>query len=103
MLVNTVVALPYDPIEKEDDIIAVMDNGRSRMSYPPLHRYGCQMAIASFLDRMCLALRASGLWLRYATLQNLIPSFPNFAIWQHLTGPPSNPESNPSSKTPKPP
>ena len=34
------------------------------------------MAIAGFLDRMCLALRASGLWLRYATLQNLIPSFP---------------------------
>ena len=25
---------------------------------------------------MCLALRASGLWLRYARLQNLIPSFP---------------------------
>ena len=25
---------------------------------------------------MCLALWASGLWLRYATLQNLIPSFP---------------------------
>ena len=25
---------------------------------------------------MCLALRASGLWLRYAVLQNLIPSFP---------------------------
>ncbi len=25
---------------------------------------------------MCLALRATGLWLRYATLQNLIPSFP---------------------------
>ena len=37
---------------------------------------GCQMAIARFLDRMCMALRASGLWLRYATLQNLIPSFP---------------------------
>ena len=37
---------------------------------------GCQMAIARFLDRMCLALRASGLWLRYATPQNLIPSFP---------------------------
>ena len=34
------------------------------------------MAIARFLDRMCLALRACGLWLRYATLQNLIPSFP---------------------------
>ena len=57
------------------------------------------MAIARFLDGMFLALRASGLWLRYATLQNLIPSFPwiapgwrawgrkgsegsNFAIWQ---------------------
>ena len=60
--------------------------------------HGCQMAIAKILDRMCLALRASGLWLRYAMLQNLIPSFPwiapgwrasgrnerkgsNFAIW----------------------
>ena len=41
---------------------------------------------------MCLTLSASGLWVRYATLQNLIPSFPciapgwrkgsNFAIWQ---------------------
>ena len=39
-------------------------------------RHGCQMAIARFLDRMCLALRASGRWLRYAALQNLIPSFP---------------------------
>ena len=39
-------------------------------------RHRCQMAIARFLDRMCLALRASRLWLRYATLQNLIPSFP---------------------------
>ena len=39
-------------------------------------RHGCQMAIARFLDSMCLALRACGLWLRYATLQNLIPSFP---------------------------
>ena len=38
--------------------------------------HGCQMAIAGFLDRMCLALQASGPWLRYATLQNLIPSFP---------------------------
>ena len=27
---------------------------------------GCQMAIARFLDCMCLAVRASGLWLRYA-------------------------------------
>ena len=39
-------------------------------------RQGCQMAIARFLDPMCLALRASALWLRYATLQNLFPSFP---------------------------
>ena len=38
--------------------------------------HGCQMAIAGFIHCMCLALRASGLWLRYATLQNLIPSFP---------------------------
>ena len=64
-------------------------------------RHGCQMATARFLYHMCLALGASGLWLRYATLQNLIPSFPwiappmpstlaqskerkgsNFAIWQ---------------------
>ena len=39
-------------------------------------KHGCQMAIARFLDRLCLALRASGLRLRYAALQNLIPSFP---------------------------
>ena len=31
---------------------------------------------SQILNPMCLALRASGLWLRYATLQNLIPSFP---------------------------
>ena len=34
------------------------------------------MAIARFLDCMGLALRASGLWLCYANLQSLIPSFP---------------------------
>ena len=39
-------------------------------------RHGCQISIAAFLNTMCLALRASGLWLRYAVLQNLIPSFP---------------------------
>ena len=40
-------------------------------------RHGCQMAIARFLDHTYVfALRASGLWLRYATLQNLISSFP---------------------------
>ena len=33
---------------------------------------------------MCLAFRASGLWLCYATLQNLIPSFP----WIGLPHPP---------------
>ena len=37
------------------------------------------MVIARLLDCMCLALRASGLWHRYATLQNLIPSFPCIA------------------------
>ena len=45
------------------------------------------MAIARFLDRMCLALQASELWLRYATLQNLIPSFswivPGWRAWGH--------------------
>ena len=50
---------------------------------------GCQMAIARFLDHMCLALRASGLWLRYATLQNLIPSFPWIAPGWRASG---NPE-----------
>ena len=52
---------------------------RNQLNLLPLSAYwghGCQMAKAIFLDRMCLALRASGLWLRYATLQNLIPSFP---------------------------
>ena len=39
-------------------------------------KHGCQMAVARFLECMCLALRASGVWLRYAALQNLIPSFP---------------------------
>ena len=36
---------------------------------------------------MCLALRATGLWLRYATLKNLIPSFswiaPGWRGWGH--------------------
>ena len=61
------------------------------------------MAIDRFLDRMCLALWDSGLWLRYATLQNLIPfslwaptpfhpgtiqgrKGSNFAIWQPCDG-----------------
>ena len=34
------------------------------------------MAIARFLNRKCLPLQASRLWLRYAALQNLIPSLP---------------------------
>ena len=47
--------------------------------------------VARFLDCTCLALWASGLWLHYAMLQNLIPSFfwtepgwrvgSNYAIW----------------------
>ena len=37
----------------------------------PDREHGCQMALAGFLDRVCLALWASGLWLRYAALQNL--------------------------------
>ena len=41
-----------------------------------IHMHGYQMAIARFLDSMCLALWASRLWLRYAMLRNLIPSFP---------------------------
>ena len=53
---------------------------RAHLSYHLYHpvyaNHDCQMAIASFLDRMCLVLRASGLWLRYAALQDLIPSFP---------------------------
>ena len=62
--------------------------------------HGCQMAVARFLDHMCLALGVSGPWIRYATLLNLIPSFPwiapkpsilaqskerkgsNFSMWQ---------------------
>ena len=65
--------------------------GQHRLRQRTLRR--CQIAMARFLDRICLAPWASGLWLRYATLQNLIPSFPwiapgwrargaNFAIWQ---------------------
>ena len=46
------------------------------MSADASSKHGCQMAIAGFLDRMCLTLLASGLWLRYAALQNLNPSFP---------------------------
>ena len=60
----------------------------SRRARPHLH-HGCQMAIAGFLGRMCLSLRASGLGLRYATLQNLIPSFPWIApgwrVWERNT------------------
>ena len=52
-------------------------------------RHGCQMAIVRFLDCLCMALRASGLWLRYAALLNLIPSFP----W--IAPPPPPPWRNP--------
>ena len=46
-----------------------------RIPMPP-RSHGCQMAIARFFGRRYLALGLEGLWLRYATLQNLIPSFP---------------------------
>ena len=49
-------------------------------------RHGCQMAIARFLDRICFALRASGLWLRYAALQYMFPSFPWIAPHASHTG-----------------
>ena len=51
-------------------------NSLTFASFMPFLPLSCQMAIAIFLDHMCLAVRASGLWLCYATLQNLIPSFP---------------------------
>ena len=54
---------------------------RSVAEWPLWLRHGCQMAIARFLHLMYLALRASGLWLRYNVLQNLKGS--NFANWQH--------------------
>ena len=74
----------------------------------PIMNHGCQMVIARFLDHMCLALGASGLWLRYAmcvpTPSTLAQSKErkgsNFAIWQHCHEcvpspqsaiPPSNP------------
>ena len=48
--------------------------------------HGCQMAIARFLNRLCLYLRASGLWLRYAALQNLIQngSVPSGNLADHV-------------------
>ena len=39
----------------------------NRMQLRDNFRHGCQMAIARLLDCMCLALRASGLWLRCKT------------------------------------
>ena len=50
-----------------------MIGGGARICCWARNEHGCQMAISRFLDRMCLALRASGLWLRYAA---------KFAIWQ---------------------
>ena len=52
------------------------DNNAAESEDNGLPDHGCQVAIAKFLDCTCLALCASGLWLCYATLQNLIPSFP---------------------------
>ena len=62
------------PVARARMLLAPAEDGRT--NGPDTLPHGCQMAIARFLDRMCLALWASRLWLRYATLQNLIPSFP---------------------------
>ena len=68
---SSLVVLPFFlcPLPAQEEI----ENGAKDI-HPA--RHGCQMAIARFLDRMCMALRASGIWLRYAALQNVIPSFP---------------------------
>ena len=65
------------------------------------------MAVAKFLDCSVWSFGLEGIWLRYATLQNLIPSFPwiapgrrkerkesNFAIWQPCSQAPNKKESN---------
>ena len=65
------------------------DNCILKPSFLPLSSslaQGCQMAIARFLDRMCLALRASGQRLRTATLKNLIASLPWIALGRRAWG-----------------
>ena len=47
--------------------LAMVDSSNAAMIATRDH--GCQMARAGFLDQVCLALQASGLWIRYATLQ----------------------------------
>ena len=49
---------------------------RSEAPTPSVLKSTGSLVIPEWSPCMCLALRASGLWLRYATLQNLIPSFP---------------------------
>ena len=51
--------------------IGIADAAAMEMMSLSLSLHGCQMAIAKFLDSRHLVLWASGLWLRYATLQNL--------------------------------
>ena len=57
------------------NLVASVDSSREPIPVTKwdLLENGCQMAIARLLDCMHLALRASGLWLRYATLQ-ILPS-----------------------------
>ena len=72
--------------EREDSGGGVIPKGETegaRTNKDGYPEHGCQMAIARFLDYMCLALWACRTMapLRYAaklygTLQNLIPSFP---------------------------
>ena len=69
--------LPINPSSKESVLARCCRNLREIAKASVCH--GCQIAIARFLYNMFLALRASGLWLRSATLQNLILSFPYIA------------------------
>ena len=59
----------YNPVQQQHQPqVAVYHQQQQQLSGV----HGCQMGSARFLDRKSLALWASGLWLRYATLQNLI-------------------------------
>ena len=53
-------------------LISVWEGRKARKAV--LH--GCQMAIAKFLDCRLWPFGIEGLWLRNATLQHMIPSFP---------------------------
>ena len=50
-----------DAFEAGSDIEERQGVGLAEITTTASSMHGCQMAIARFLDRMCLALRASGL------------------------------------------